>query len=256
MGQFTNTNMKKLLLILFLLMSIYSESFAAIARVQQKISGNLDTTSPTVTLDAAATVGNLIVTVIGVDKSATTITVPTGYTSIGAVYVGASVSGWMAYKISVGGETAIQWTVGGYNNGCTAWAGEYSGTSATPLDAYAVNNSGDVAVGSISTGTTGSTVQTNEVAIAWMAIDSAAYLGEGTTWSNSFTEIARYSPNDVEAGVRVAEKTLSSTGTQETTASGFENNDQTCAGIVTFKAAGSTAGSYIGTGTWGTGKFQ
>jgi hypothetical protein len=218
------------------------------------MTGNNDSTSPTTTLDAGATAGNLIVTAIGVDKSAITITVPTGYTSMGAVYVGTSVSGWMAYKVAVGGETAVQWTVGAYTNGAAVWAGEYSGLSSTPFDVAAVNNSGDGTGSSISTGTTDATAQNDELAIAWMAIDSASNLGAATTWSNSFTEIARHSPTDVDAGMRVAEKTLSSTGTQETTASGFENVDQTCAGIATFKTTGSptpTPGpSYIGTGIW------
>jgi len=83
------------------------------------------TSSITVTLDSAATAGNLLITGVAIDKASGTITVPDGFTLVQKGEGGIS-SGAMAYKIAAGGETSITWNWTATEEG-SVWIGEYSG---------------------------------------------------------------------------------------------------------------------------------
>jgi len=194
-------------------------------------------TSITATLSSGATAGNLLVTTIATDKSAGSYTVPSGFTPIHD-YIGPSISGAMAYKIATGGETAITWSYA-TSEESSAWVGEYSGlASSNVLDVSAEADSADVAVTSQTTGTTATTSMANELAVAMFGIDSALY-ATGRSWTNSFTEVSFVGASNT-AGLGVATKTLSSTGTQTTTAS-WVTADQACGAIATFKTTAAAA---------------
>ena len=204
-------------------------------------------TSATATLSVAATANNLLVAAIASDKSAGTYTVPSGFTRIGTAYTGASVSCDFAYKVATGGETAIDWHYT-TSQESAVWAGEYSGlVTSNVLDASAVANSNDVSVSSQTSGTTAATAQADELAITFFGIDTDDSADLTRSWTNSFTEVLYIdNPNPLgTAGLGIGQKTLSTIGTQETTASwtGSYNGgsgagvDQACAGIATFKVA-------------------
>lgn len=189
-------------------------------------------TSISATLNSTATSGNLLVTAIATDKDAGTYTVPAGFTMI-QTYSGLSVSGALAYKVSDGSETAVSWS---YTNSeeSSVWIGEYSGTDATPLDVSTEADSNNVDTTSQSTGTTGSTAQDEELAVAILAIDSAQN-ATGRSWSNSFSEV-EYVGSNSTAGLSVATKYLTATGTQTSTMS-WDTVDQAYAAIATFLAS-------------------
>ncbi len=196
----------------------------------------------TCTLGTAATSGNLIVTIVASDKIAGTYTVPPGFTMINSTSA-TSVSGAMAYKISTGGETSIQWNQSTTSaaGGISCWAAEYSGTATSNvLDVGAENetsSTGDTAVTSLSTGLTGTTSQANELAIAFIAIDTANNCDASRAWSNGFSEFGFI--NNTAAGgvgISVSNKTLSATGTQNSTYScSGDTGDQIYSAIATFK---------------------
>jgi len=215
----------------------------AIQLVQQKDARN-EYRSPntpgsvTVTLDSPATAGNLLVTGVSIDKASGTITPPTGFTLIHKGEGGVS-SGAMAYKIAEGGEQTITWNWTATEEG-NAWVGEYSGlATSNVLDVSAENEDYlSTATNSISTGTTGTTSQANELAIAMFMSDSGNSVGSSRSWTNDFTSIFE-EPVPAEIGnpfLAVATKTLSSTGTVETTVS-HDGSDESYACIATFKVA-------------------
>lgn len=205
----------------------------AATEVQTVIQSHVATTV-TVTI-ATAVSGNLLISAFSQDKSAGTITIPTDFILINQdVTTDVSVS--VAYKIAVGGETSITWTcTGGGGSGGAGWVGEYSGLTATPLDQKAEEANSGSAVTSKSTGITGETAQSNELALAYLAIDSASNFQTGRAWTNNFSEIDVYVPGSGAAGISIARKDLVATGTVETTFSTTDTGDQMTAGVVTFK---------------------
>jgi len=201
--------------------------------VQQASDTGVISTSPSVTLSSTAIAGNLIVIGIGVDKNATSVTPPSGFTLIQS-YTSASVSGAMAYKVANGTETTITWSLGTVGAaGCTMWAGEYRGTlSSGVLDVSVENDSGAGAVSTLATGTTAATAQNDEIAIAMMMIDSVSV--ESYTWDNSFSSVYDDSETGGCGGLFVASKTLTTTGTQTSTCT-WTTADQAYACLATFK---------------------
>ena len=193
--------------------------------------------SITATLSSAAA-NNLLVTVIATDKSAGTYYAPAGFTPIHD-YIGPSVSSAMAYKIADGGETAITWSYAASEES-SIWVGEYAGlASSNVFDVAAEADSADVTVTSQTTGTTAATAQANELAVAMFGIDSGTN-ATGRSWTNSFTEVSFLGTGSSTAGLGVATKILSSTGTQTTTAS-WSLTDQACGIIATFKTPSAAA---------------
>jgi len=229
--------MKRLILI-FLLFT--TPCFGAVSTVQSKELTDYSTNnSPAVTLDSTATSGNLIFTCLGVDKSAGTITVPTGFTEINQ-YVSSSVSGACAFKVSAGTESTITWTTTDATPPRQdVIAIEYSGLTAAPLDVKAENDSSTSAVTSLSSGTTGTTAQNDEYALAFFTIDSDQNM-TNRSYTNSFVE--RFYTGDESGGNApcvIADKTLTATGTVETTAS-WDTGDQTYGLVAVFKIAADT----------------
>ena len=213
----------------------------AAVNVQTVPSDTNDTTqtSLSTTITAPAS-GSLIVTALAVDKSSGTISaVPTGFTAVGTAYVSSSVSGWMAYKVSDGTETSVQWSWT-TSQKASAWVGVWTGvdTSGDPKDQSAQNDSGATAVTSLASGTTGTTTQDNELAIATFMADTYDSVNTGRSYSDSFTEldfsVSATDPSLSNPGLFIATKDLSATGTQSTTYSCSDTGDQMCAYIATF----------------------
>lgn len=207
----------------------------AFSRVQT-VSGSNTTTAATSSSRSisAPAAGSLIVTGISIDKDSGAITVPTGFTLLHD-HVAADTSGAMAYKVSDGTETSVQWSWT-TSRMHASWVVVYTAADTPTLDQKAENNSGTTAVTSISTGTTGTTATANELAIAMAGADSGASVLNGRSWTNSFTQII--SDPDPASGAPaavVAEKSLSSTGTVETTFSTTSAGDQMWATVATFR---------------------
>lgn len=227
--------------ILIALIILSSVSFGAtgVAVLEQEATNYASSgTSVTCTI-SSATEGNLIVTAVSTDKDCGEYTAPTGFTIIKNGTSGVSVSGGIAYKISTGGETSIEWTQTDSND-MACWAGEFSGTlSSNVLDVSSNNDSNDDVVDSLSTGTTDTTSQANELAVAIMTIDTYSNAEDGTrSWSNDFSEINYvYETSGGDTGLSVALKNLTEIGTQETTFSTSDTGDEMYTAIVTFKVS-------------------
>lgn len=235
-----------LLIVSILTLSYYSDrnsADAANALVQSASNAhtyNNTATSIPLTLTATSTAGNLLVTAVAVDKYTSSITVPTGFTLIHDKIPASngSISNSFAYKISDGTEKTITWTYATARV-ASAWVGEYSGlASSGVLDVSAENSSVEASVTSLSTGTTATTTQDNELAIAILAADSGTGVSGTRSWTNGFSEIAYVTQSSGSPGLSIASKTLTTTGTQETTFSAG-TGDQYSAAIVTFKEASS-----------------
>jgi hypothetical protein len=211
----------------------------AIAFVQTAKAQN-SLANVTATFGVGATAGNLLVaTISGTGTSAS-------WTSVGLTnavedaWTGAYVVA-IFYKVAAGGETSITFTRGGAG----PWThsvvmAEYSGTAtSTPLDVFAedTTNSGSGTT-SRATGTTGTTNQNDEIAIASVGHGNTV---TNLTWTNSFT--TRDSNAQAGSGVYLAEKILVTTGTQTSTASWTTSR---IAGgcIATFKASSVTEDPY------------
>lgn len=213
-------------------------AWANVQRVEPIVSPANTTGTCTI---SAATAGNLLVSACATDKDSGGITIPTGWTRIGTDYQQTNVSFSYAYKIAAGGETSIAWS---WVNSKVAslWAAEYSGLTSTPLDQNQRNSSVDTAVQTLSTGTTGTTAQADELAIALMASDTAANTETGRSWTNSFSEV-NYSTTSTSArpGLSVAEKRLAAAATVETTFATTDTGDQMVCVVATFKESSATS---------------
>lgn len=189
----------------------------AIAFVQTaKVNSTLLVITPT--FGAGATVGNLlVVTLSGAANGAGT----KEWTSAGWAKAAQdpfqtdTYQVEIMYKIAAGGETAVSFTGWGTSNFfSSAVMSEYSGLSATPLDVVANDGSNSgAAVTSRATGTTAVTSQNDELAIAAVGHGNTV---TNLTWTNSFN--TRDSSAQAGSGVYMAEKILSATGAQTSTA--------------------------------------
>ena len=188
-----------------------------------------------VTLGSPATTNNLLVTGVAVDKASGTITVPAGFTLVQKGEGGIS-SGAMAYKIATGGETTISWSWTANEEG-SVWIGEYTGLMITDvLDVSAENEAYlSTQTNTISTGTTPSTTQADELAIALFASDSGNSVGDTRSWTNGFTTLAEETDTSGSPFINIASKILDTTGTVESTLT-HNGNDESYAMIATFKA--------------------
>ena len=165
----------------------------AITLVQQKTYAtpyNNPQYGISITLNTPATANNLLITGVAVDKASGTITKPEGFTLI-QKGEGGIASGALAYKVATGGETTISWTWTANEEG-SVWIGEYSGLATSDvLDVSAENEAYlSTLTNTISTGTTTTTTQADELAIALFASDSGNSVGTTRSWTNGFTTIA------------------------------------------------------------------
>lgn len=209
-----------------------------IVQTKQAYAGASATTH-SITLDAAATAGNMLLVILFGDKNMGTINTPTtsGVTPLTVIQQAnlTSVSGGMAYKVANGGETTITWTWTTSRESCL-YVFEISGLTSSPYDVSAMTASGDTAGKTKSTGTTATTAQADELAVAVMMADTQDNCSGGRSWSNSFTEYAHVNSTSREGG-SIATKTLSATGTVETTFTTTSTGDQMMAIVATFKIA-------------------
>lgn len=177
------------------------------------------------------TSGNVLFCFVTGDKNVGAFNAVTGWT---LVYQseGSGVSQALYFKVSDGTETSlyITWSDLAW---VSAFVEEWTGFTGTPtIDVYTNANSGATAVGSMSTGTTGTTSYNSALAIASLGVDSG--MPVSPTLSNSFT-LGYYFDRSPSGGYEVvasAYKELSSTQTVETTFSFSSGSDQMAAGIV------------------------
>ncbi|MDD4082385.1 MAG: alkaline phosphatase family protein, partial [Sphaerochaetaceae bacterium] len=224
---------------------VITNAAAPIAFVQDKnvynpyvAVGTKTSRSITASLASPATVGNLLVTAVSVDKNALAI-VPDGFTLISSSsFVDGGVACGFAYKVATGGETDITWTTD-LNNVASMWVGEYSGLATSDvLDKNSSYNSNTIAISSVDTGLSGTTSQADELAIVFAGIDSAQSNTSGA-WSTDYTKRAEIAGTVVNGtpALSVGERILSSVGDYNAVYSWTPTGDQACAGIATFRKA-------------------
>ena len=118
----------------------------------------------------------------------------------------------MYYKVAAGTETSVQldWP---NSEDISIWVGEYSGMdSVSPFDVKSSNDTGAETT-SVSTGTTASTAQNTELAIAMMGADTTKNVDGGRLWNNGFTEFTWLNGDgSTDPGLSVARKDLTATG--------------------------------------------
>lgn len=198
------------------------------------------------TLSFTPTSGRLLYSAVSMDKTSGALTgpggggSPSGFTLLN-VHSSTSVSYAAAYKISSGGETAVQWDwTTAAPGGASMWVGEVSGIdNTTPLLTSAETETNETAVTSVSSGTTSVTTYPYGFAIANAAIDSAGNWRAATrTWSNGFDErIADDGTSSGPAGTSIGMKALNTLQAVETTLSYTGGtSDQMSASVAVFKA--------------------
>lgn len=150
---------------------------------------------------------------------------------------------WILYKIAASEASASYTVTFGDNEENACWLGEYSGNTTTSVLDVTANNSELSNDGNVSTGTTGSTAQADNLAVAVIG-----WIGSGHTslsWSNSFAQKTQQDgSNDFDSSLAVATKDLTSIGTVETTLSWTGGTaDANAAAIAVFKESGGGGGT-------------
>jgi hypothetical protein len=189
-----------------------------IALVQKDYGAAYLTTSASATFDATPVAGDLLVAIVGVSTTST-INTPSGW-SAAINESGTSCTQpceAIFYKIAGSSESGtVTVTVGDTNSVLGLQIYEYDGIdTASPLDKTASANGTST---SVSTGTTATTAQANEILVAGMVIRVAtSYSG----WTNSFSEQFDFQYEVGQTYVRSyagADRHVTSTGTYSTTA--------------------------------------
>ena len=244
MGQFTNTNMKKLLLILLLLLP--TQAFAAItfraAETALSASANTVTvTKPTGTVD-----NDIMIAIAYVNDATATITAPSGWTlaetnnspmtAKASLYYKKASSEGASYQFDFSATTRVRATIATFTGqdtttpvGDTTAKGNASGDGSTPADSVT------------------STVD-NSVIVYGAIMDAAT----DTSWLPP-TDYTEAIDTGGEASTTFAYATKASagaTGTITATHSTPATNAAFLAVLNLTASAPSTQGSYIGTGIW------
>lgn len=207
----------------------------------QELGGTSGATAPatySVTLPGPTTNGNLVVIVVASDA---TVATPAGFALDKSQVNSNGHYHWS--KVTTGGETG--WTVTPNSSAAGVWyAAEISGLAASPLDQTASTGASSGAT-TRSTGTTGTTAQADELAIAsW----GSSVVGTAATWGAQTNGYAERIADQVSTtgtsniGLSVAALVLSATGTTESTATADGGQAPKSTGmVVTYKvAAGSS----------------
>jgi len=227
-----------ILIVGFLAFGFASKAEAAITQVQQISAGNSTDATVVATWPASTTAGNLLVAVVSFrGGSGVTITPPTAspaWTLAVRSDNSTTISTAIYYIANASAQSgASTWTLSSSQNATLSLI-EYSGVAiSSPLDKTATN-SGSGTTGN--SGTTATTTQANEVAIAGISIDASNKTL--TSWTNSFTEtnqaVSSGGGQATRSKMGVAHKILSATGTQNTsvTISAIQNWS---GAIATFK---------------------
>jgi hypothetical protein len=220
--------------------------------VQDWTSANTGATaSPanvTVNLGATATAGNTLLVVVNSDA---TVNTPSGYTPLVSSIHNAGC--YLFGKVAAGSETGVTATPTTAASTCVAIAEIGNLTGAAIANRLDVTASAGSSTGSAtwSTGTTGTTAQADEYAVAvWgytasVGVGSDFTNGGGNKWinhTNSFVEkldIGTSKASATNVGICIAVKDLSATGTVESTVTELNSQGTPCETLIaTFKAAG------------------
>lgn len=213
-----------------------------IVQAQFTDSNGVNVPSLAGTLASPATAGNLLLSLISIDKNLTggeeSLTTPSGWTLIGS-YVSGATSGAWAYKIAAGGETTDggwDWSSAEARNAGVRMM-EVSGLTSSPLS----GSEQSFAAGSTnarSTGTIADVVADPAWVLAWWHIDSWVGTNEGRAYTNSFTELY-YDQCDGSGGpgLCVAYKLQTGGGPAECTFSTTETGDEMGGFIGSFTTA-------------------
>lgn len=201
----------------------------AIARLTgQDASNTSATTSVSAVYASTPTAGNLLVACVDVRGTASAPTIP-GW-SVAAIGNGTtSVALTILYKVADGSEST---TVTATRASATAMAiaiSEYSGLSASPLDA-AITSSG-TSVATLAIGPTATLAQADELAIAAVGLGGTF---SAESWTNSFNN--RASVSAANAALITADQIVAATTALSTTAS-WTTNRSINGAIATFKGA-------------------
>jgi hypothetical protein len=213
--------------------------------VQTKGGSASDASSPwtvTLTFDATATSGNLLVLVGSWDVVGTGYNTPAGgWTAGPTIPVGTgNFNAATFWKISDGTETSVIASLTGSGSSTVGAAfAEFEGPfAASPLDQSAESEANiATAVTSQTSGTTGTTAQADELLLALFACDRIAFIEDGRAYTNSFTEAAISQTGVNRAGGIIAKRVVAATGTYESTFSTTDTGDEMYGAIATFKKA-------------------
>ena len=215
----------------------------------QSASGTNTSGNASATLASGATAGNLLIFAVGravthgIGGSWGT---PTGFTDLpnsGVNNGNLAGGGW--YKIATGGETTVSSNgTSEQGNWCAALVELEGPFDASPLDQIAEDEANlATVVTSQPSGTTGTTAQADELAIAYFAADNGSNVDGGGTrnYSNSFTEVL-FANSGARASAHVAKRVLSATGTFSCTFSVTDTGDEMYGAIATFKKQAAAGG--------------
>ncbi|MDQ1307758.1 MAG: hypothetical protein QG671_3591, partial [Actinomycetota bacterium] len=198
-----------------------------------------NSTSVTATF-TAATAGNLLWAACAMDKSAGTITAPSGWTTV-LSSVSTSVSTWVGRKVAVGGETSV--TVSrsaASSSGDTLWVGEYAhpGAGAWQVLTSATHATDETSVTSWSTGTAAAP-SSSCAAIGFWAIDSASSSTGSETITGSWVAVRDWDAAlDGAADVAVAWLANAPAGSSQECTRSWTGADQVSAAVATFSRVG------------------
>lgn len=196
--------------------------------LSQQNSNTSGTNSCTVTLGSAPTNGTLLVACVFSNNVANSHTAPAGWAEIKNSVGTTSQQASMWYKVASSEGTTFKFN----STGATVMEVavlNYTGThTSSPLDKSAETEGSTTGVTSRSTGTTATTTVANEVCVACIYLSNTI---TSPSWSNSFN--MQYSGTRVKVG----DKIISSTGTQETTLS-WTTSRKADGIIATFKETG------------------
>ena len=211
----------------------------AVAIVQQA-SGNTGTGTPSSidpTLASNDTSGNDLILIVASDATMST---PSGWTLDKSQVNNAG--HYVFRKATTGSDDT--WNIPVNNASTVWWIAEISGLDTSPFDVAASTGS-STQVTSRSTGTTATTAQADEYLIGSVSQSSPTITPTAPTgWTNSHVAQGTYQSTTKGTGTNVAltvaDRTVTSTGAYETTASGMSSSATTGI-IVTYKiAAGGT----------------
>lgn len=197
---------------------------------RQEEYANNSGTSLAITLRQTPVEGNLLVCFFGGKLSDANLTGPgAGWTKAVSRGLSTSLAVGIWYKIAASDSATITCTQAGGSAALSLLVREYEGVSASPLD-VTVSNTGN-SITSLNLGTTGTTAQADELALA-VAFTGDAPPMRFTGWSDGFDEVMSLELKGPK--MHVGEKLLSATGTVTVTPS-WETSRNACGVIATFK---------------------
>jgi hypothetical protein len=213
--------------------------------LKQDTSGTV-TTSSALTFAAAPVSGNLLVVAVAGDKASGALTLSPGSWTVEQNLQSASVSDYIAWKVSDGSETTITASVAVPGGNASGWAGEIQQTGTgtwTVLGTQShVTDENATGYTSWDTGTTAA-IAADGIGVAVVAKDSFGSGDTGGTWSNGYTARYKSTVTGGQAGLYVGIKAPETSGTAATstvTGTGTPSSDQMSGAIAVFARSAPT----------------